>query len=479
MRALLGPTNFAGQPVALMRALRARGVDAHHVLYDWRKGGGFAYDTDRVVTLDRRSWPSAQLGVLDGALDEGFDVFHLWNRSLICPPGEIGVLHGLDLPFLRASGARIVYRFTGYDLRRRSLDMELNPYSPFHAGFTMPTDERVQSEYIEHLRSWVDCFVVQDPEMQAFLPEAEVIPRGIDLSRYPYAEPEPRDVPLVVHAPSNPGVKGTAHVERAVQFLRDRGLRFEFTLITGMSHEQALAVYRRADIVIDQLLIGWYGVLALEGMALGKPVIAYVREPLFSDFRPPLPIVNASPMDLADRLAELIVDPALRAERGQRGREFVEQVHDIRRVAEQTHALYERLSCADRARARPSARYLAALAPELEAILVHAEGYQRWAGELPELRRKAQRYDEHAADLPELRSKAKQLDRLLPELRELRARAEARDATPTLAALGPIDESTEARLSDRLAALDRRARAFRRTRARLDAAEDPASEDRY
>jgi glycosyltransferase involved in cell wall biosynthesis len=477
MKALLGPTNFANQPVALMRALRDRGVDAHHVLYDWRAGDGLQYDTDRVVALDRRSWPSAQLEVLSGVLDEGFDIFHLWNRSLISPPGELGILHGLDLPFLRATGARIVYRFTGYDLRRRSLDMELNPYSPLHAGFTMPTDERVQSEYIEHLRSWVDCFVVQDPEMQAFLPEAEVIPRGIDLARYAYAEPQPRAVPLVVHAPSNPALKGSEYVQRAVQLLRDRGLRFEFALITGISHAEALEVYRRADVIIDQLLIGWYGVLALEGMALGKPVIAYVREPLFSEFRPALPVVNASPATLADRLAELIADPALRAEQGRLGREFVEQVHDIRRVAEQTQALYARVGSGGPAAAGPSARYLASRASELEAILAHAEGYERWAAELPELRRKATRYDEHAADLPELRSKARQLDQLLPELRELRALPGGGGDAPSPAPLRPIDESIQARLSERMAALDRRARAFRRTRARLDAAGASDPED--
>ena len=36
--------------------------------------------------------------------------------------------------------------------------------------------------------------------------------------------------------------------------------------------------YRDADIVVDQLLAGWYGGFAVEAMALGKPVIAYLRE---------------------------------------------------------------------------------------------------------------------------------------------------------------------------------------------------------
>ena len=33
-------------------------------------------------------------------------------------------------------------------------------------------------------------------------------------------------------------------------------------------------MYAQADLVVDQVLIGWYGALAVETMAMGKPVIA-------------------------------------------------------------------------------------------------------------------------------------------------------------------------------------------------------------
>ena len=42
---------------------------------------------------------------------------------------------------------------------------------------------------------------------------------------------------------------------------------------------------RESDVVIDQILMGTYARLAIESMALGKPVICYLREDLF-EFNP-------------------------------------------------------------------------------------------------------------------------------------------------------------------------------------------------
>ena len=48
------------------------------------------------------------------------------------------------------------------------------------------------------------------------------------------------------------------------------------------------------DLVVDQLHMGWYGLLAIETMAEGKPVVSYVRDD-FHGHAPGLPVVNATP----------------------------------------------------------------------------------------------------------------------------------------------------------------------------------------
>ena len=86
---------------------------------------------------------------------------------------------------------------------------------------------------------------------------------------------------------------------------------------------------------IDQLLLGWYGALAVEAMAVGRPVLCYVREdePDDNPFGAELPIVRTTPENLAEDLSRLIGNRALRASLGAQGRRFASTRHDPREIA--------------------------------------------------------------------------------------------------------------------------------------------------
>jgi hypothetical protein len=84
--------------------------------------------------------------------------------------------------------------------------------------------------------------------------------------------------PRIVHAPTNRRIKGTRFVVKTVEKLRREGFEFDFALVENVKHEDAMREYEKADIVVDQLLIGWYGGLAVEVMAMGKCVVCYLRE---------------------------------------------------------------------------------------------------------------------------------------------------------------------------------------------------------
>jgi len=100
--------------------------------------------------------------------------------------------------------------------------------------------------------------------------------------------------------------------------------------------------YRRADIVVDQLLVGWYGVFAIECMALGKPVCVYIKGGL-KKYLDGSPLIDADPTSIKQRLIELIENQSLRQEIGRRGREYVERIHDAdvvcRRTAKEIYGL--------------------------------------------------------------------------------------------------------------------------------------------
>src|SRR5262249_46918874 len=99
--------------------------------------------------------------------------------------------------------------------------------------------------------------------------------------------------------------------------------------------------------VVDQLNAGWHGVFALEAMALGKPVLAKLDSKTVArsaqGYGVRVPIVPATKDDLADALAPLVENPALRRQIGAQSRAYGEQVHDIDRVADRLLAIYAAL----------------------------------------------------------------------------------------------------------------------------------------
>ena len=96
----------------------------------------------------------------------------------------------------------------------------------------------------------------------------------------------------------------------AVESLRAKGAPVELDLIEGVPNAEARLRYAAADIVVDQLRVGWYGMLAIESMALAKPVVVHLDEQAAAEteeaFGLALPLVRASETDLEDVLAGLI-----------------------------------------------------------------------------------------------------------------------------------------------------------------------------
>jgi glycosyltransferase involved in cell wall biosynthesis len=145
------------------------------------------------------------------------------------------------------------------------------------------------------------------------------------------AEPFPeREEIVVVHAPTDRVIKGTQHVIEAVDMLRGEGVPIRLDLVEGVSREVALERLARADLLVDQLVLGWYGTVAVEAMALGRPVMAYIREdaPEDNPFGADLPVVRTTPATLVDDLRALAADRERRRRLSIAGRSFVERHHD-------------------------------------------------------------------------------------------------------------------------------------------------------
>lgn len=405
----MAPVNIAGQPILAAQELRRQGMDVTLMQYTLGRGHAFGYATDRTFDLKGRHRMEGQIEALRMTLAEGFDIYHFWMASFF-GGARFKHMFGLDLAFLKARGRRIIYRSTGFDMRSPAIHRTMNPYNAFRYGYQVNFDEREQELWRAYVRDYADLLVVQDPEMQEYLPTARIIPRAIDLNLWPWVGVKPARTPLVVHAPSSESIKGTPILVDVVEELREEGLQFEFKLITRMAHEDAAKWYRQADIVVDQLHIGWYGVLTVEALALGKPVVVYIRDDLYDRFRPTIPVINANPDTLKEELRRIILDYDRRVELSNNARDFVSEVHDVRRVGAALREAYEDVMSRE---VKPVSEFA-----DLEHFLhqyreLEAPGSR--AGE--KVRSHHGIHEEHA----EPRRKAEALDDLRREIDELRA----------------------------------------------------------
>lgn len=150
-----------------------------------------------------------------------------------------------------------------------------------------------------------------------------------------------RDRPLrVLHAPNHRAIKGTRYFTEAVRQLREEGIAIEFTILERVPNSEIRKAIAEADVIADQLIVGWYAMFALEAMAMGKPVICYLRE----DFRDlyesaglvekgEIPIISCRPAEVKDTLRRLATgDRSKLGELGARGVAFVAKHHSTEAV---------------------------------------------------------------------------------------------------------------------------------------------------
>ena len=308
LRVTLCPVNTAGVPWATAEALRRRGVDARLVVFE-----RYALHPEADVSLDRSGGfarrQAAQWRALAKLLPQT-DVFHFVFGLTLVP-------RSLQFPALRLFGKKSVMHYLGSDIRGKT---------PEQLAYGKKAGAEIVGSY----------------DAVRWVPEAEVLPPGIDVSRIAPSPPSDRTRPVILHAPSSRRRKGTEHVIAAVE-----GLDADLEIVEGLHHDEAFERFRNADIVVDQLNAGWYGLFAIECMALGKPVVTYLHDEAVrrteEAFGTTVPIVSATAETLREQLRPLVDDAAERRRRGAASRAYVELVHDQERITDRLLDVYARL----------------------------------------------------------------------------------------------------------------------------------------
>lgn len=336
----VGPANSAGQAWAWTRCA-ARYLDGVAGYVVALRNEKYDYPADELVTrqayLTDGDW---QLRTLARARANWTHVLFEAGRPIL--GGLTGRDFVADAALLSASGVRVGLVFHGSEVRdprRHRLTHEFSPFSDPKSELTRRLQARCDA-LLPQVRAFDGPLFASTPDQLDYLPEGTSwLPVVVDTERFsPDGVPAPleRARPLVVHAPSNPALKGTADVERVLGPLAERGV-IELRMVTGMPPEQAAELIRTADVVVDQLLLGLYGVLACEAMAAGRVVLGHLGQPLRDRVREltgaEVPVVEATPRSLGEVMQQVLDDRDGARRAAASGPGFVTEMHDGRRSA--------------------------------------------------------------------------------------------------------------------------------------------------
>jgi len=262
------------------------------------------------------------------------NVFHFhFGRSLLL---------NYDLWILQKLRKKIFFEFHGSDLRDYKYAKELNKYVLSEGS---DSNRKKLKKRAEKICRYADGIILHDDELIPHLPLKRpgvyVVPLRLDLQKITpvYVNKENKKI-KIVHAPTKRDAKGSAYLIKAVEEIKKK-YPIELIIVENKAQEEALELYKTADIIVDQLRVGTYGVFAIESMAMGKPVITYITDAMKQCLPKDLPICSANPDTIKEELEKLILDSELRYELGVQGRLYVEKYHNYKKNAKMLYDIYQ------------------------------------------------------------------------------------------------------------------------------------------
>jgi hypothetical protein len=332
----IGPANYAGQAYQWAEAVH-REFAIPVISFGFRDGpwrrpgsGPFQFPVHRLLPHHRLSTPIGKAwrvhrilrGVTHLAVDGFLPLYSRLDRSDV----------GREFDRLRRRGLRIVLIAHGSELRDPDAHAARHDFSYYRDAPTAWVERlRAQSRRNRQLAESLGVPVfVSTPDLMLDAPRATWLPLCVQATEWSATGPAlHRKVPRVLHLPSrrNPPIKGTGVVDPILRDLAARG-RIEYLAPECSTHAAVPDLVRRADIVVDQILTGSYGVAAVEAMAAARLVVGFVGAQTRELMPEEPPIVDAPPPDFSAVMDDILARPADYAVRAAAGPRYVTRWHD-------------------------------------------------------------------------------------------------------------------------------------------------------
>ena len=275
-----------------------------------------------------------------------YDVFHLFNdRGIIRPWRRISI-NEYELASLARHNKRFYTYAYGADVRTRTATLALGRYNlcsecPEPMKYCICDDAEGQGNMARI--GAVATAKVSMGDMLTYVPDHRNMHYWpIDVSaRVPQRLAwKPGQILRIAHAPNHPEFKGTAYLVAAIEQLAAVGEPIELVRVSGVPNARVLELFASCHVVADQFTAGFHGYTAIEAMAMGRPVLCYLRGPEMVIDAKACPMINACPDTLHATLKALLSGAFDIEDLGQRSRAYVEHYYSLEATALRLGAMY-------------------------------------------------------------------------------------------------------------------------------------------
>lgn len=335
-RLLIAPANYAGQGNAFARAAELLpDVSAVNMEHRW-PSVGFDFRADYVAHAGMarfsREWITRQRAELENfthvLIEAGLPVFGPRQYRLdkhVRTLQKVGLVVGL-----------IWY---GTDIRRPLKHVQIEPFSPLRKS-TLPHVRELEFRTRCNARAADRLGVpefVSSPDLLSFRPRATWLPAVADRERWPQREfVSGRRVPRVLHAPSSGPIKGTDHIRPAMRALDREGV-IEYVEAHGVAADLMPDLVSKADVVVEGIRMGNYGVASIEAMMSGRVAVSHVwssdREMIRRTTGMDVPVVEATPESVGNVVRHIAENFGEHAAAAAQGPEYVARVNSPENAA--------------------------------------------------------------------------------------------------------------------------------------------------
>lgn len=235
-------------------------------------------------------------------------------------------LLNFELWCYKKTNKKLITHFVGADVRNPNVLRWTNESLIKTQKENIPSPQtEFQKKLCRISEKYADYIIVTSPDMITFFNTPVIyIPVFIHLEKfnsYRFSNSTSKNnIETILHAPSNPSIKGTAFIEQTLDKLQKSKLNFETIITTHKKHaenihppytvskKKVIQLMEQSTVLIDQIIIGWYGLQTVEGLLTGNKTIVWIPEHLSKYIPDDCPIFHYSNQKNLDSIISKVLE---------------------------------------------------------------------------------------------------------------------------------------------------------------------------